>query len=123
MVRFILVTCLLCVSSEALAADPMQVLNATRRKLGLYPLQEDPELTRQAQIRLQDNIRRGRPHHWIINGQWVRPLPAGATEGCGDTFAEDRWFTCEMETRKHRRAGAAMQRMPNGRVWQMLLVR
>ena len=113
----------LLLASPVLAADPMQVLNATRAKMGLYALVEDPELTKQAKIRLRDNVKRGRPDHWIRNGQWVRPLPKGATEGCGDTFSEDRWFTCDMESKKHRTAGAAMQRMPNGRVWQMLLLR
>jgi len=123
MTRTITAVCLLAIAGQACAADPMQVLNATRAKMGLYALREDPELTKQAQIRLQDNVKRGRPDHWIVNGQWVRPLPKGATEGCGDTFSEDRWFTCDMETRKHKTAGAAMQKMPNGRVWQMLLLR
>ena len=91
------------------------VLNRTRSRLGLYPLVEDPELTRLARVRLQMNIDRG---HW---GHPPIRLPAGCAEGCGNSLSVEKAHVCYVKTRTYKRAGFAMAQMKNGRVWQLAL--
>lgn len=91
------------------------ILNRTRARSGLYPLTEDPELTRLARIRLQMNIDRG---HW---GHPPISLPAGCAEGCGSSLSVKRAHVCYLKTRTYKRAGFAMAQMDDGRVWQLAL--
>ena len=98
------------------------LLNNTRKKLGLYPLEHDPELTEIAEERLETNVNRGSWRHHKKNGKLLgRFFPAKA-EGCGCTTTDERWFTCYLKTRNHKHAGCAISKVGN-KYWQLLLVR
>lgn len=73
-------------------ADGMDEVNEWRRRSGLRPFVEDPEMTRFAMMKAQYRAERG-----LKNGhQGPRP-PAGWHEGTGEATASWGWLTCEME--------------------------
>jgi len=103
-------------------AGTIEILNRQRAQRELYPLKADPVLMEIAQERLEANVRRGNWQHNIRNGQFVGRFRPARAEGCGNTYSPNRWYTCDWDTSRYRRAGVAMTKVGN-RYWQLLLLR
>ncbi|MCA9133676.1 MAG: hypothetical protein KDA45_10995 [Planctomycetales bacterium] len=92
-------------------------VNEWRRRSGLRPFIEDPEMTKFADMKA-----RYRALRRLQNGHQGPQAPAGWHEGTGEATADWGWLTCEMES-DYQYAGAAVCLGSDGQRYMVLVCR
>ena len=110
--------CVMCVLSIGTAfADGMAEVNEWRRRSGLPPFIEDPQMTAFATSKARYRAERG-----LQNGHQGPKPPAGWHEGTGEATASWGWLTCEMES-QFKYAGAGICVGADGKRYMVLVCR
>ena len=115
--RLLMIAAVLMTAASNVQADGMDEVNEWRRRTGLPPCNEDPQMTKFAEMKAKY-----RAEHDLRDGHQGPKPPAAWHEGTGEASRRWGWLTCEMEC-DFKYAGAGLCVGKDGTRYMVLVAR